>query len=243
MEEFKFDVCCNKEEKERYGEDKIRITNFKKVTICIGDKTKIIYRRGENLFVIEDLNKDTKDIDEYTSVVDGPEAVSTIETILKSARSRGATFFWDPRGLHCELCKPSMNPHDSRTIDYVEDEMARRDRMREEMKLEEIKQLLEINDRAVVYHDEITALYIKKNGRIHVFQKQVNEEPVDHDFIINDNGLLESCDFKMYEPINPDMLVENISELYEKDRDKAKIVFKDIIKIMMKASIKIRGES
>ena len=80
--EFKIEHECTEEEKEMFGETRIRITNFKKVTIFTGNKTKIIYRKGLNLFVIEDLDSEREDVDDYTSTVDGPEAVSIVDTII-----------------------------------------------------------------------------------------------------------------------------------------------------------------
>ena len=142
MEQFKIDHECTEEEKEIFGESRVRITNFRKVTICIGDKTKIIYRKGHDLFVVEDLDPDSReDVDDYTSSIEGPQAVSIVDTIIRSAKKRGATFIWS--GIHYELCKPACATYeDCRTIDYVEDEDRRkknRRRKRMEMNKEHSK--------------------------------------------------------------------------------------------------------
>ena len=132
--EFKIEHECTEEEKEMFGEARIRITNFKKVTIFIGNKTKIIYRKGLNLFVIEDLDSEREDVDDYTSTVDGPEAISIVDTIIRSAKRRGATIIWS--GIHYEVCNRNSSIEDVREIDYVEDEMKRKSSKKNKEKID-----------------------------------------------------------------------------------------------------------
>lgn len=239
MSEFRFRHQCNEEEKECIGEETIKITNFKQVTICLDDKTRIIYRLGVDRFAIEDLHKDTNDIDDYSGEIEGPQAISIIDTMIRSYKARGATFIW--KGIHYELSNGRVPEDASRTVDYVDDEMHRKQKKaKEEGRIEEIMALLEINERANVYHDKTTTLSIDRKGFIHVFQvgnKNARYKTnFDKTYTVSDYGLTDTnevwCD------VND--LVDKLMKKYYK-RIGIKYIMLDLLRIMMKVSLKIRG--
>lgn len=234
--EFKFVHKCTQEEKEEIGENTIFITNFKKVTIFLGNKTKIIYRRDIDWFVIEELDKDRTDIDNYSKDIMGPEACSIIDTIIRRAKMQGATFIWD--GYHYETFSPnSIIP--TREIDFVEDEM-RRKKLREKEKIDEILSLLEINDNAVVYHDEKTSLSINKFGIIHIYQKR-KTEVYDQYFAVDKRfgGCLAPVEDK-HKKANTKKILRDLSSIY--DNDHAYEIFLNLIRSMMMAALKQKAQ-
>ena len=129
MESFAIEKTLTKEEQYIYGEERIIITNFRKCSIFNGKKSKIIHRKGPEKFLIEsftskinidpiegpDINDDCE-----TSYVEGPEAVSIIDTLIRSSITKGSTIVWS--GIHYKPTRSSSN-----MVDYVIDEMERKE--------------------------------------------------------------------------------------------------------------------
>lgn len=111
---------CSKEEQERTGQKRIIITKFKKCTI-FGKHPKIVYRKSDNNYVIEYM--DAENWEDSTSVIEGPDADSIVEKMIKVERARGATLIWSGARYELWLTKDAL-------IDFVEDEEERKDRLK-----------------------------------------------------------------------------------------------------------------